>query len=331
MHRSSEQPALYDLIPYGFTCPICKRVRQHETQWCDTVLGPVVCRSCVRANQPLVVSPFASERKKRMPRTLPESDLFKPGALECEAGSCCVCGKNKTRRRCGYCGPCTKKLAYYKHGGGRTWRIDYDGVVFAPTPDMRARYPWGEEALPMRPSAVGSESMFLAQQERMWDSVIEYLHVARKALRPLRLAPDEAERVFYEVGVQAACRSVLRAYVGVPEPNVRQYVYRSVFRDGLKMVFREAKRRRQSVPIEEGMIACDETYAMNDTLRAEVAPEPDPVRQLQELGLTEWERSLLWRRYVDGQSLEEIGESHGVVKSTVGGWIRRIREKIGAT
>lgn len=267
-----------------------------------------------------------------MPVSFPEdTSIFKSGDHVCEAGACCMCGKNKTRRRIGYCGRCSHRLAFIEHGGGRTWRIDYDGVIFFPNASLRAQYPWGEEALPMRSSAVGTHAMFIAQQERMWDSVIEYLPVARKALRPLHLTPDELERVFYEVGIQAACRAVLRAYVGVPEPNVKQYVYRSVFRDGLKLVFSESKRRRKAVPLEDGMVACDETYAMSDTMRAEVAPEQNPVRQLQELGLTEWERSLLWRRYVDGHSLEDIGASYGVVKSTVGGWIRRIREKIGAT
>lgn len=336
MRRQLARTSLLELVPPGFECPICCMVRPAVSQWARANDGFAICRSCMRANPTLAMSPLVDDasppERGISERRGPKASHERVGSVVCEAGLCFVCAREKTSRHCGYCESCARLSAFHHHGGQGSVRLDGGGVCMILTRlsgEPRAEYPWGGEAVPLTRTAYAERPTFFAQQRRMWEVAQELMSVAQRAAASTGF--EDHERLFSEYGVKALCRACLRfehrsSHSG--SRDLSNLVWTSVYRDVVKNARREARDRSTCEVSLDALIAAGAAFE-DARLSAADDRELAASRELDSLGLSQFELTILRLRFVDGLRLEDIGLKYGVVKSTVGGWLRRILRKCG--
>lgn len=335
---------ILDLIPTGFKCPLCLTPRPNPHQWAITqgCEHAVVCRACVKAFPSLRRSPFklseAELEQTRLPCFAEKYYNVVAGELKpLEAGSCVVEGcDRRSRRPEGYCIRCCYTLLRDAHGGygacrederGRYFMVYNDGYFVEGEPAREAYYAWGKELLPRQPSRPAKESDFDAQAAEMWEIVVPRLDFINKVGK--RRAGDRYSEQAHDAGVESAGKAAVTYDPTREIASIETYIYTAVMRGVGRAVHAETRRRRRERPLEVVVASaeCKAARREQDRLFGRVR---NPVQLIEQLELTEFQRKLLILHYDEGQTLEEIGRRYGVVKTTVHGWIHRIKEKCRA-
>lgn len=345
-------------IPFAFRCPLCDNARPSIYQWaktCDGSKHGAVCRHCLSKHPELQLPPTLDTTAPlfNTPEDLDSlyyvaeltaRDRITPYALNgrCIAGICFICGKNKTRRIEGYCNECRYDKLVIVHGDVGAYRIDcyarHFKVVSYLTPSsyhkVWAEYAWGLEVLPVRTSMAGTLEQFEWQRACMWELVSTHQRVAQRACARFHKGdPAEAEAAYSDTGMRALCKSVL-SYDRCAEASadIEDYIVRSVRHALTKRANKrhaiEGKQQGLTTTLERTLVGKPATIYYSDDDEIDYSILDPAQKEFEALGLTEFERALLYDHYVDKVSLEVLGEKYGVVKGTIHGWIKKIRKRI---